>query len=102
MSEPFEAWAIVELFGHNQIAGLVSEQEIAGTSFVRVDVPARDGSEGFTKLYGPSAIYCITPVAEEVAKLANERLAVRPVSVWMPELHRQLPPATVDGGEEDW
>ena len=36
----FEQWAIVEIFGHQRIAGKVTEQTIGGCSFVRVDVPA--------------------------------------------------------------
>lgn len=36
----FESWCIVELFGHQRIAGLVTEQTIGGCNFVRVDVPA--------------------------------------------------------------
>ena len=83
MSEKnFEGWAIVELFGHNMIAGLLSEQSIGGASFVRVDVPAVDGAEGFTKFYGGAAVYAITPTTEEVARAATSKLAVRPVTPW--------------------
>ena len=39
MTDKFDHWCIVELFGHNQIAGKVTEQAIGGQSFVRVDVP---------------------------------------------------------------
>ena len=40
MAEPtFECFALVEIFGHTRIAGKVTEQVIAGTGFVRVDVP---------------------------------------------------------------
>ncbi len=39
MADKFEQFAIVELFGHQIIAGLVSEQVIGGQGFVRVDVP---------------------------------------------------------------
>jgi hypothetical protein len=95
MSDKFETWAIVELFGHNQIAGLLSEQTIGGQSFVRVDVPEVDG-KGFTKFYGNGAIYAITPVTEEVAKLAVSQLAVRPIKIWLPEINRQLPPPTIE------
>ena len=36
-------WAIVEIFGHQRIAGFLSEQTIGGQSFVRVDVPDLPG-----------------------------------------------------------
>jgi len=96
MSVEFKQWAVVELFGHQQIAGFVTEQEIAGTSFVRVDVPGLDGAEGLSKLYGPAAIYCITPVSEEVAVAVVENLRPRPLNVWVPDLQRKLPPPTVE------
>jgi len=96
--EKFEEWAIVELFGHNTIAGQVSEQTIGGASFVRVDVPPVDGDgSGFTKLYGAAAIYAITPTTEEIATAAAARLAVRPVTPWViPDSRRELPPHTLD------
>lgn len=91
MAEKFErCWAIVELFGHQQIAGEISEQTIAGGSFLRVDVPGSEGEEGFTRFFGASAVYSITPVMEEVGRAATARLAVRPVTVWGLNL-RQLP-----------
>lgn len=86
----FESWALVELFGHQRIAGKVSEQSIGGCNFVRVDVPATDGEPEFTKLYGNGAIYAITPVAEEIARAAAKSYRVVPVSAYeIPEL-RQL------------
>ena len=77
----FEAWAIVDLFGHSQIAGQVSEQQIAGGTFLRVDVPAGD-DQGFTRYYGAGAIYSITPVPEDVARKAAASLQARPITVW--------------------
>ncbi len=44
-----EQFAIVELFGHQVIAGKVSEQVIGGQGFIRVDVPTTESQEGFTK-----------------------------------------------------
>jgi hypothetical protein len=70
MEDKFESWAIVELFGHKKMAGKVSEQDIAGTGFIRIDVPAVNGSKAFTKFLGPSSIYGITPVDEEHATAA--------------------------------
>ena len=74
MSEGFEQFAIVELFGHNIIAGKVTEQVIGGQGFVRVDVPTVDDHEGFTKFYGAGAIYAITPCDEKAMLAAVQGL----------------------------
>ena len=74
-TKSFEQWCVVEIMGHKKFAGLVTEQTIGGTSFVRIDVPellSSDGekviSERFTKLFGGGSIYCITPCTEETAR----------------------------------
>lgn len=82
MSEKFEQWAIVELFGHQRIAGKVTEQVIGGCSFVRVDVPQVDGNQPFTKLYGQGAIYAMSFTDEETAKCAVRMLRQQPVDEW--------------------
>lgn len=63
----FDSWAIVELFGHQKIAGRVSEQPMAGTTFLRVEVPETNRSAAYTRLFGAGAIYGITPCTEEEA-----------------------------------
>lgn len=78
--EKFEQWAIVEIMGHQRIAGLLSEMSIGGSSFIRVDVPPVDGAPAFTKLYGPGAIYAVSFVDRDIALAAAERLRVRPVT----------------------
>lgn len=99
--ETFESWAIIELFGHNQIAGHVTEQAIGGASFIRVDVPEVDGKPAFTKFFGGDAIYAITPTTEEIATEAASRLDVRPVALWVvPEAKPQLPPVTYEEQDE--
>lgn len=85
-------WAIVELFGHQKIAGEVSEEALAGGSFLRVDVPAEGDYVAFTRFYGASAVYSITPVSEEVARLACRQIAPKPMTIWVPELQRIAPP----------
>lgn len=35
----FDSWCIVELFGHSKIAGKCTEENIAGSNMLRVDVP---------------------------------------------------------------
>lgn len=83
----FDQWCLVELFGHARIAGRVSEQTIGGCAFVRVDVPATPNAEAFTKLYGNSAIYAITPVTEEICRAAAVSYQVTPVQPYdIPEL----------------
>lgn len=95
-------WAIVELMGHNAIAGEVSEQAIAGAAFLRVDVPEVEGSPAFTKFYSGSAVYAITPTDEGTARRAAAHLAVRPVSVWVvPDGRRALPSPTVEQTADD-
>lgn len=77
--EKFETWAIVEVMGHNKFAGYVSEQTIAGKSFVRVDVPESGAVPAFSKMFGPDSIYCITPVSELVAKSLADGLRSKPL-----------------------
>lgn len=83
-SEKFEGWGIVEMLGHRKLAGKVSEQVIAGSALVRVDVPETQQSKTvpgyggtviettrpYTKLIGVGSIYCITPCDEETARRA--------------------------------
>jgi hypothetical protein len=63
----FDSFALVELFGHQKIVGRVREASLAGGAFLRIDVPEFQGVKGFTRYYGPGAVYSINPVTEEVA-----------------------------------
>jgi hypothetical protein len=85
-AKSFKSWAIVEVMGHRQFAGYVSEQAIGGASFVRVDVPEiRDVDAdlpAFTKLLGAGSIYAISPCTEETAKAFAARARTRAFSVY--------------------
>lgn len=81
-------WAIVEIFGHTRYAGTVSEHQIGGCSFVRVDVPEIDGQPAFTKLFGNAAIYSITPTSEQIARLVAKQFQSRPLTVYIEELEQ--------------
>lgn len=95
----FETWAIVELFGHSQIAGLVTEATIGGCSFIRVDVPEVNDRPAFTKFYGNGAIYAMTPVGESEARMALENIMPRPVSTFLlPEAKPRAPAGTIEEG----
>lgn len=82
MSDQFEAWGIVEIMGHQRIAGRISEQAIGGTAFVRVDVPASEDRQAFTKMFGSGAIYAISITSEETARVAANRFRETPMDAW--------------------
>ncbi len=78
-SEKFETWALLELFGHQRLAGKLSEQNISGNSFIRIDVPDVGKVKGYTRLFTAGAIYCITPVSEEIARRLADNFREQPV-----------------------
>src|SRR6185369_11008200 len=76
----------------------LTEQDIAGAAFIRIDVPGylhteptgeQDERDTATQFYAPGAVYCITPTSEEMARAVAEGNRPRPVSEW--ELRRALP-----------
>jgi hypothetical protein len=76
----FKEWVILELMGHRKLAGLLTEQQIGGASFIRLDIPSRDKS-WTTQFYSPAAVYCITP--------CTELLAASMAKIYQPEpVHR--------------
>jgi hypothetical protein len=86
VSDPFDHWAIVEIFGHVRLAGRVTEATIGGCAFVRVDVPAVDGEAAYTRLYGQGAIYSITLVTEDTARRAAAQVREQPLTIYLPPL----------------
>jgi hypothetical protein len=82
-------WAIVELLGHRRLAGMVTEVQIAGAGFLRVDVPDAGRGDGWyaTQYVAPGSVYAITPVSEETARAVAPSSQPRPVERW------ELPPA---------
>ena len=102
MTERFESWAVVEVFGHQTFAGFATEQSIGGCSFVRVDVPelpevpengyyrAKPAQPAFTKMFSQGAIYSITPCDEAMARaVANNRRA-EPLNIAIMPVARQI------------
>lgn len=68
-----KSWALVELFGHQRIVGYMSQQTFGTGVLFRVDVPdlLKDGKSirrGFTRYFGLSAIYSITPCDEDTVR----------------------------------
>ncbi len=95
-TEKFDEWAIVEVMGRQTFAGRVTEQIFGGTSFVRVDVPAVNGTPAFTKLIGSGSIYAITPTTKDVVDRYIEYHRPVPMTVYIPPVKQLAAP-----GDED-
>jgi hypothetical protein len=92
MSDHIElGWAVVEMLGHRVIAGFVSEVEIAGAGFLRVDLWSEEGMPRATQFVAPGSVYAITPTTEEAVR---ERMRPRP-------LHRYALAAPPEVQEEE-
>lgn len=124
----FEGWAVLEIFGHQRYAGYVTSEAFGQAVLFRVEVPpleARDritkhweyvddkqvppGStvrddavQGYTKFFGPGAIYAMTPCSQEAAEKAVASMQARNVTVVQlaPEA-KTLPPADTDDDDLD-
>ena len=75
----FDTWAIVELMGHRRLAGRLTEQQIAGDGFLRLDIPS---DPPVTQFYRPAAVYAITPTTEDIARRVATFGRPAPVQVW--------------------
>ncbi len=96
--DKFEAWGVLELFGHQRLAGELSEQTIGGCHFIRVDVPAVGEVPGYTRFFTNGAIYGMTITTEEVARGLSEHLRARPVQAYeMPRLSAAIADADDPG-----
>lgn len=71
--QTYAGWTVLELFGHRRLAGYVSEVQVAGAGFVRIQIPGDNGEWAAEQSYGPAAIYSITPCTEEVARAMVKR-----------------------------
>lgn len=95
-----DGWAILELMGRRRMAGLLSEVQVGGVTFIRVDLPADVGPEPdgpetlVTQMYAPSAVYCVTPCTEETARRVATLNRPAPVARW------ELPSAPRDDDDE--
>lgn len=90
----FEGWAVVEMFGHQKIAGYVTTENYGQAALFRVDVPElqereieltrgeyidgvyagagskvkRQAEPPYSKLVGPGAVYAINPCTEQTVR----------------------------------
>ena len=91
MDQPkFDHWAIVEIMGHQKYAGRVTEQAIAGSALLRIDIPAGKTQPAFTKLFNVSSVYALTPTTEELATAVAAELSHAPIGIYdLPESMRE-------------
>lgn len=78
----FETWAIVEIMGHQKFAGFLTEETIAGSGMLRLDVPEFGALKGFTRYFNAASVYSITPTSEGLARQIGEGLQRQPVSLY--------------------
>lgn len=81
-AKPFEGWCLAELMGHRSFPAHVTECNIAGTMFLRFDVPWSDPSKGVreTHLHRPDVVYGLHPCTEEAAREAAKQREYVPPS----------------------
>lgn len=77
---PAENWAILEIMGHERLAGKIFETTIAGVPMLRVEVPATEKLPGFMRLLSGASIFSLTPVPEAVATAVAANLQKTAVS----------------------
>lgn len=99
-------WAVVELMGRQVIAGEITEVTIAGAAMLRVDVPAiyEEGVKAlsaYTKFYGATAVYAITPTDEASARHTVEALRARPLNVYEIPFRALPQPCLLDDADDE-
>ncbi len=90
------SWGLVELFGHQRIVGMVTVDPIDFPGMVRVDVPdlLKDGNverPGFTRYFGKSALYSVTPISEEAVRQLLPNISGHPAR-----------PLGLGHGDDEW
>jgi hypothetical protein len=75
-----ENWAILEIMGHERLAGKIFETTVAGVPMLRVEVPTTEKLPGFTRLLSGASIFSLTPVPQDVATIVAGQLQKTAVS----------------------
>ncbi len=94
--EKFSRWCLLEVKGHRQLAGLVTEEQVAGTWWLKVEIPDGSGESISTQFFSPWSIFSMTPTTFEVVKDVVKRLGSRgeasmdPVGEWERTRRRTL------------
>lgn len=104
--QDFSQWAILEITGYNKLAGMVRSTSLGGAPFIRIDVYSSPEKIEVTKFYGPSFVYCITPVSREIAiafTKQNFQAPVKPYELEAPEENAaENEKTTYDQNNDEW
>lgn len=66
-------WAVVEIMGHRQRAGAISDAIVAGKTFLRIEHPTladHTSAAPLTEFYSAESIFAIRPCSMEEVKAA--------------------------------
>ncbi len=114
-----EMWAVVDLFGHQRIAGKLTTQTLGAACLLRIDVPectrtrqkynsAQHSYEAideavpaFTRFLGVGAIYAINPCSEQTVRALLKRLDAAPIQEYEIDRVKALPAAVQDAEYPD-
>lgn len=97
----FEAWGLLELFGHQRIAGKLTEQTVGGCHFIRIDVPESGDVPEYTRFFTQGAIYGMTITSEDVARKLADAFRARPIHAYELRLPPPLPSVPAEPSEDD-
>ena len=84
-SSELETWAYVEIIGHHQVAGRVSERKVGVQVMLQIDIPDKENGFHHTEIYSPSSIFSIKPTTEAWCRSFNMRRVNYPVLPYIPE-----------------
>jgi len=91
MDDKFELTGIVELFGHQKVAGQISEYSIGSSTFIRIDVPDTKLQPKFTRFVNPTAVYSINPTDKTTMQFMADAISAKPIDSWdFQEMNKKL------------
>lgn len=94
-------WGILEILGHRKLAGLLKQEQILGTSLIRIDCYSQDREKPlFTQYYSPQSVFSLLPCSEEVAKKYTDSCQFVPVQKWELEPKTFVPIEAASGSDE--
>lgn len=104
---------MVELMGHQRIAGHITEKAFGSNVMLQVDVPAVGENPAFSRILSFSAIYAINPCTEEVATKIADSIREVPIVDYNMRTHvnaalktaiesgKLVPAGNVESGEDE-